>query len=417
MNITIIPKPLTGKLDVVSSKSLSHRYLIAAGLAQGKSKIHNLLESDDLVATKEALKAFNVLIDNHVITGQEFKKTTDVIDCKESGSTLRFMIPIAMLQREIITFVGSGKLPNRPLDVYFDVFDQKHNYYRKLTDDYLPLEVRGPIKPGYYKIRGDVSSQFITGLLYALPLLSKDSVIELTSPLESKGYVDLTLDVLQKFGIHILVTDPFIYIKGNQSYRPQEATVEGDYSQAAFFMVAGLLSGEIELKKLNPYSKQGDAEMVDIIKQMQGDIDYDHLSRSYVIKPSQTYGIEIDLSQIPDLGPILMVLAACSKGKTKFKHCERLKIKESNRLEAMIFNLTKLGVSLELKGDDLTIIGRDDFIGNQTLEGFHDHRIVMALSIAAIKANGPITITNSEAIQKSYPNFFKDYQSLGGVIQ
>ncbi|MDO9628531.1 MAG: 3-phosphoshikimate 1-carboxyvinyltransferase [Acholeplasmataceae bacterium] len=417
MKITINPTKLKGMLQVVSSKSLSHRYIIAAGLANGTSIIKNALESDDLTATRNALQSLGVAFDQNKVIGSELKVVQNIIDCMESGSTLRFMIPISMLLRDEITFIGQGRLPLRPLDVYFDIFNQKHLFYKKENDEFnLPLTVRGPLKPGFYQMRGDVSSQFLTGMLFALPLLRKDSVIEMTTPIESKGYVDLTLDVLKTFGIHILSVDQYFYIKGNQSYIPKEATVEGDFSQAAFWMVAGLIGDEITLKSLNPISKQGDAKIIDIIKEMHGDIEYNDRERFYKIEPSETYGTMIDLSQIPDLGPILMVLASLSKGSTKFVGCSRLRMKESDRLDVMYQVLTKLGVHMEIDGDEAVIHGQESFIGNLELDSFGDHRIAMAIAVAAIRADGPITINHAEVVSKSYPNFFEIYKELGGQI-
>ena len=417
MKITIQPTKLKGTLQVVSSKSLSHRYVIAAGLAKGTSTIKNALDSDDLTATKNALSALGVTFNNNQVTGGELKVIHNEIDCNESGSTLRFMIPISMLLREEIKFMGHGRLPLRPLDIYFDIFNQKHLYYKKESEESnLPLTVKGPIKPGFYQMRGDVSSQFLTGMLFALPLLKKDSVIEMTTPIESKGYVDLTLDVLKMFGIHILSVDQYFYIKGGQSYVPMEVTVEGDFSQAAFWMVAGLIGDEINLKSLNPISKQGDAKIVDIIKEMGGDIEYSDRDRMYKIEPSQTDGITIDLSQIPDLGPILMVLAGLSEKKTKFIGCNRLRMKESDRLDAMYQVLTKLGVPMEISGDEAIIQGVKSFKGDLELDTFSDHRIAMAIAIAAIRADGPITINHAEVVSKSYPNFFEIYKELGGQI-
>ncbi|MDI6452676.1 3-phosphoshikimate 1-carboxyvinyltransferase [Peloplasma aerotolerans] len=416
MNITITPKKLSGEVSVVSSKSLSHRYLIAAGLSKGTSVIENILDSDDLDATKEALKSLGVIIDGNQITGGNLKTVKDTIDAKESGSTLRFMIPIAMLLRDKITFTGQGRLPKRPLDVYFDIFKQKHCYYNQLTTDYLPLEVKGQLKPGFYQVQGDISSQFLTGLLFALPLLKKDSVIELITPLESKGYIDLTMDVLKSFGIQIVHIDEFIYIKGSQSYLPQSVTVEGDYSQAAFWMVAGLIGNHIELFNLALDSKQGDKKIIDIIKEMNGNITYKSLSKSYVVEPSLTKGATIDLMHVPDLGPILMVLAALSEGTTKFINTSRLRIKESDRLQAMYEVLIKFDVDMEILGDEAIIHGKKILKGHQSFDSYGDHRITMAIAIAAIKADGPVTILNAGVVNKSYPEFFKVYQSLGGAI-
>lgn len=416
MNMTIIPGKISGKISVISSKSLSHRYIIAAGLADGTSEIDNVLDSEDLTATREALAALGVKFEENKVIGGVVKAQRQVIDAHESGSTLRFMIPIAMLQKEKIMFTGSGRLPKRTLDVYFDVFKQKNMPFWQMSDDFLPLEVQGLLKPGHYSIRGDVSSQFLTGLLFALPLLKRDSVIEITTPLESSGYVELTLDVLKRFGIHILSAGNYFYIKGSQKYQPQKAMVEGDYSQAAFWMVAGLIGSEIELLSLNPVSKQGDYKIVDIIREMNGQITYNDLNRIWKISPSDTYGITIDLSQIPDLGPILMVLASLSSGTTTFIHAGRLRIKESDRLEAMYQTLVKFGVSVEIDGDTVKIIGQKTLKGNQEFDSYDDHRITMAIAIAAIRADGPITIVNPMCVKKSYPNFFEVYQKLGGMF-
>jgi 3-phosphoshikimate 1-carboxyvinyltransferase len=416
MNITITPKKLSGEVSVVSSKSLSHRYLIAAGLSKGTSVIENILDSDDLDATKEALKSLGVIIDGNQITGGNLKTVKDTIDAKESGSTLRFMIPIAMLLRDKITFTGQGRLPKRPLDVYFDIFKQKHCYYKQLTKDYLPLEVKGQLKPGFYQVQGDISSQFLTGLLFALPLLNKDSVIELITPLESIGYIDLTIDVLRTFGIEIIHVDEFIYVKGNQTYNPQNQTVEGDFSQAAFWMVAGLIGDEIELKNLALDSKQGDKKIVEIIQEMKGYIEYKNLSKSYVVHPSFTKSTIIDLMHVPDLGPILMVLASLSQGTTKFINTSRLRLKESDRLQAMYEVLTQFGVDFEILGDEAIIQGTKTLKGHQTFDSHGDHRIAMAIAIAAIRADGPVSIKNAGVVSKSYPHFFEVYQSLGGMI-
>ncbi|MFH0767756.1 MAG: 3-phosphoshikimate 1-carboxyvinyltransferase [Bacillota bacterium] len=416
MNITITPKDLTGQVPVVSSKSLSHRYLIASGLSVGKSIIKNVLDSDDIDATKHALSTLGTQFNQEEIIGQELVLNNPVIDCHESGSTLRFMIPIALLQKEKITFTGKGRLPLRTLDVYFDIFKKKNIYYTKLSDNYLPLEVKGPLKGGFYQMRGDVSSQFLTGLLFALPLLKKDSVIEITTPLESKGYIDLTLEVLRLFEIHILKVDQYFYIKGGQKYVPQTATVEADYSQAAFWMVAGLIGKTIELTHLNPVSKQGDFKVVDIIKKMEGHIEYHNVRRIYRVKPSETVGMSIDLSQIPDLGPILMVLASLSQKTTTFFNTSRLRIKESDRFEAMYQTLLKFGVDVSIIEDKMIIKGMEKLKGNQNFDSFGDHRIAMAIAIAAIRADGPVTILNAEVVNKSYPNFFDVYQSLGGDL-
>lgn len=416
MNITITPKPLTGSVDVISSKSLSHRYVIAAGLSQGNSIIKNVLDSDDLVATKNALTNLGVSFFNDEIRGSDLHLKQHEFDCLESGSTLRFMIPIALLQKEKVIFKGRGKLPERPLDIYIQMFNDKHIDYRFLSDKNLPIEIKGPLKSGYYQLKGDVSSQFFTGLLFALPLLRRDSVIEHVTPLESIGYIHLTLEVLEKFGVHVTYQHPYFYVKGDQSYQPITHTVEGDFSQAAFWMVAATIGDKIKLKNLNPLSKQGDKAIMDIIKDMGGKIKYFKQTEAFNISPSLTKGKTIDLSQIPDLGPILMVLAALSEGSTTFKHVNRLKMKESDRLDAMYQTLKKFGVEMRIEHDEAIITGQKVLKGNQTFDSFGDHRIAMAIAIAAIRANGKVTIKNAEVVKKSYPTFFEVYESLGGII-
>lgn len=413
MNVMIEPKKLTGSIHVISSKSLSHRYVIASALAKGVSKIHHVLDSDDLDATKEALAHFGTSFQDDEIIGCDFSYDGKEIDCKESGSTLRFMIPLAMLQNQEVKMTGQGRLPFRPLDIYKDLFGNQILFPLNQT---LPCLIKGPLQGKDYYLKGDVSSQFITGLLFALPKVKEDSTITLTTPLASRGYIDLTLDVLNQFGIHITQKDDQFMIQGNQSYQPIEATVEGDFSQAAFWIAAGLLGEVISLSNLNPFSKQGDAKIISIVKNMGGHIVYDENNHKYTIYPSVLKGVTIDLNDIPDLGPILMVLAAFAKGKTHFTNISRLRIKESDRLSAMYQALTQCGIKMEIIGDEAWITGQDEIEGHVTLDGFKDHRIVMACAILSIKAKKPLTVIHAEAIHKSYPTFFEEFQSLGGVI-
>lgn len=414
MNITITPHPLSGHVSVISSKSLSHRYVIAAGLAEGISHIENILQSDDLDATKSALTHMGVRFQNDDIHGTPLHYDGTTIDCLESGSTLRMLIPVFMMQDQPVQFIGRGRLPLRPLDVYEEAFQDHHVLFKRLTEHTLPLIVQGPLQGGRFDLRGDVSSQFISGLLFALPLAQKDSIITLSTPLASKGYVDLTLDVLQQAKIQVISHQDRLVIKGRQTYQPMNIRVEGDFSQAAFWMVAGLLGETVTLSELRPISKQGDRAIVDLLTRMGGHVVYEKRSETYVSSPSKTKGIAIDLTDIPDLGPILMVLAAASEGISHFKGCQRLKSKESDRLLAMHHVLTKLGILMTIEDDEVWIEGRSSFKGHVVVDGASDHRIVMAAAIAAIKADGPVTITHADAIQKSYPTFFEVYQFLGG---
>lgn len=412
--IKIIPTPLEGSVDIVSSKSLSHRYVLAAALAEGKSKIENILDSDDLVATKNALIGLDAKIKDDVIIGSKVKKVADTIDCFESGSTVRFLIPVAMLQEEPVTFIGKNQLPFRTQAMYEEIF--KDNYqFDHPKDRWLPLTVSGPLKGGTYPLRGDVSSQFITGLLYALPLAPNDSEIVLTSHLESVGYVDLTLDVLKKFDIKIIPTPTGYKIPGNQVYQPGNYKVEGDFSGAAFFVAAGLLSGPITLNNLNHESLQGDKAIIDIAQQMGGKIK--KTEDGYKVYPSKLKGVTVDVGQIPDLGPILMVLGALAEGTMIIENAARLRIKESDRLEAMVSNLTKIGAQIKVDGDRVEITGQKTLKGGKEVSSFKDHRIAMAMAMASIRCEEPIIIDDETVVSKSYPNFFDSFTKLGGKVE
>jgi 3-phosphoshikimate 1-carboxyvinyltransferase len=420
MNVTIKPSKLNGNVGVVSSKSLSHRYVIAAGLAKGVSNVYNVLDSEDLDATKKALEGLNVEFKDEKIIASGFKVVSNDVYCKESGSTLRFMIPIYMLQKDRVVFHGEGRLVDRPIGVYESLFRDKGLGFTYLSEPhYLPLEVKGKLKGGHYPLIGNVSSQFVSGLLFALPLAKEDSTIELLTPLSSKGYVDMTLDTLEKFGIKYTWEDRLIHIPGNQKYTPKMVTVEGDFSQAAFWLVAGTINKHqlpLNLRNLDPNSKQGDKIIVDILSKMGAYVYFQKDLKQYVVYPRKTKAITIDVDPNPDLGPILMVLAALSEGETHFINCRRLKIKESDRLQAMYEILTQLGVEMKITDDEAWIKGQDSFKGHLTFDSYGDHRIVMAIAIASLRAEGPLTILNAEHVSKSYPTFFEVFKSLGGIV-
>lgn len=408
---------LKGTVNVPSSKSLCHRAIIAACLANGKSIIRNVTYSNDILATIEGMKALGATINRYdeylEIIGSNVKRINKVIDASESGSTLRFLIPIATTINEDVTFVGKNNLPNRPLDVYFDIFNEQGIKY-EYQDKYLPLTISGALHPGVYNVRGDVSSQFITGLLYALPLLNGESVINITTPLESKGYIDLTLDVLKKFGIIVEKLKKGYKIPGNQKYKPFDYIVEGDFSQAAFYLVADMLGSEVSLKQMKLNSLQGDKKILNDIMDFGGLIYYDNELLS--CKRRENKRARINFSQSPDLGPILSVLAALSKGKSKFVDVKRLRIKECDRVSAMEEELTKLGANVYSSYDKMKFVGVDALHG-AVVDAHKDHRIAMALAIAGTVCDGDVTILNAECVSKSYPNFFEDFASLGGRVR
>ena len=418
MNVIIKPSKLTGDVIIPPSKSLSHRAIIAASLAKGKSTITNVLFSKDILATIDAMEACGAKItkyeDSLEIYGiEKVIRNKSIIDANESGSTIRFMIPIALTNNEPITFVGHNNLVNRPLDVFYEIFDNQNIEYKREDNKYLPLYVNGGLRPGKYNIRGDISSQFITGLLYALPLLNGDSEIIITTNLESKGYIDLTLDILNMYGIEI-INDNYerFIIKGNQSYKPHDYEIEGDYSQSAFFLVADMLGANINLLAMREDSYQGDKKIIDDIKSFGGNVSFDN---KILKAEGMSKGCTIDFSQSPDLGPALTVLAALSDGHSSFINAKRLRIKECDRITCMADELNKIGCIVKENPDGMEIDGVKD-INPIEFDSHNDHRVAMALSMICLVSKKEFKILNAECVSKSYPNYWNVFESLGGII-
>ena len=388
MNVTITPGLLREAITPPPSKSQAHRLLIAAALADGESRIEHLADSQDIQATRRCMAALKA-------PGEDLP----VLDCGESGSTLRFLIPVALALRGGGRFTGRGRLMERPQKPYLDLFDEKGIAYRQ--EDGV-LTVQGRLTPGTFALPGDVSSQFVTGLLYALPLLEGDSRITLTTPLESRGYVDMTLEALERFGIRAECPDGrTLRVPGGQTYRPCRAAVESDYSQAAFYYAANGLGGQVEILGLNPRSAQGDRCIVPYHMQLCG--------------PGEA---ELDVSQCPDLVPPLAAHAALRQGITRIVNAARLRIKESDRLTAVTQVLTALGADVVEGADRLTITGQPEGLaGGVTVDSHNDHRIAMMAAIAATRCAAPVTIIGAECVAKSYPDFWEDYERLGGQIQ
>ncbi len=409
-SIKIIPSKLIGVIESPPSKSLCHRAIICAALSEGKSTINNFIMSDDMKATISGMKAFGAEIKENkgleILGG--YKKVADTIDCIESGSTLRFLIPLALLPNkqtafnETIfkktTFLGRGRLGERPLDPYLDIFD-KHNIAYEFKNNKLPLTVSGSLSSGTYELRGDISSQFVTGLLFALPRLEGDSEIILTSELESKAYVDLTLDVMKDFGVFAENQAYHKFkIKGSQHYKNCDYKVESDFSQAAFWIVANAIGNRVSCKNMNINSKQSDSVILDI-------------AEKYSANQGET--IVIDVKDCPDLVPILAVLASFNQGNTKIINAARVRIKESDRLKAISCELNKLGARITEFEDGLEIEGVEELSGG-VVESWNDHRIAMALAIASTRCSSALTIIGSECVKKSYPHFWEDFKMLGG---
>lgn len=389
MNVTITPGKLTGTITPPPSKSQAHRLLIAAALAEGESVIHNLVDSRDIQATRRCMSELTTKSDN-----------LPELDCGESGSTLRFLIPLALALRGGGVFKGHGRLMERPLKPYFDLFDEKNIRYKQENG---VLTVEGRLTPGEYRLPGDVSSQFLTGLLFALPLLDGPSVIIPTTPLESEGYIAMTLDAMHKFGVDIPTTrsiPPQYRIPGGQKYRSAEAAVEGDWSQAAFWFAARNLGCDIDIQGVAQDSLQGD-----------------RIIEAYCQELSRSGDIELDMSGCPDLAPPVAAAAAVRRGTTRIVNAGRLRLKESDRLAAIAQTLNAMGAKIEEHPDSLTIYGQDELSGGCKMDCCNDHRIAMMAAIAAVRCKEPVTLLGAECVAKSYPIFWVHYRVLGGVFR
>jgi 3-phosphoshikimate 1-carboxyvinyltransferase len=409
--VCITPSPLRGMISPPPSKSAAHRAMICAALASGGSEVFCNAFSDDITATLGVLRALgtDISVSRDSVRFGERSRAADgaVLDCGESGSTLRFLIPVAAAIGGRFIFTGRGRLPQRPLGPYLTELP-KHGV--TLEGGGLPLTVSGQLKSGSYFLPGNISSQFITGLLLALPLLDGDSVITLTSPLESAGYVALTLGIMKRFGVAAEPFDGGWKIRGGQKYLADRIKVEGDWSQAAFWLCAGALGGPIDCAGLDPASFQGDKAVVSILRRFGA---VSALTEDGArVHSGKLGGIEIDASQIPDIVPVLAATACFARGTTLIFNAARLRAKESDRLATTCAGLSALGAKIE-SGDDRLIINSSSMCGGRT-ESFGDHRIAMALSIAAAYCAGPSEIDGCECVAKSYPNFYDDFKMLGG---
>lgn len=403
-NVFVGPSSLQGVVTVPPSKSIAHRLLIAASLAvengSGVKLVQGVDEgtSEDLAATIRSIRA---LLD------QDSEPV--LLDCGESASTLRFLVPIAAALGKTVLFTGEATLSRRPLREYGEIMAGKGVDLNFPAQGCLPLKLRGQLVGSTYYVPGSVSSQYVTGLLFALPLLTGNSEIWLTSPLESEPYAAITESVLEQFGI---VVDRIIadggelkgwLVPGNQRYcLPAESlTVEGDYSQAAFWLVARYLGHSVEVRGLNPDSVQGDRVILELLARL---------------RPESDREIEIDVSQVPDLVPPLAVAACCRVGRTVLSGAGRLRLKESDRLHALAVELRKLGAAVEEGAEQLIITGGKPIMGG-TADSHGDHRIAMALAIVALQTEDGVLIEGAEAVRKSYPHFFSELKRLGGAVR
>ena len=407
MDLKITPNKLEGEISVPPSKSVAHRMVITASLSKGVSTISNLYPSADILATMNCMRALGAKIDfsqdTAVIEGITDIPNSAVLDCCESGSTLRFLIPVACALGVKTEFIGSGLLPQRPITPLIDELPNHgitFNFSKAEGKNTLPCSVLGKLSPGKYSINGSVSSQFITGLLFALPILSGDSEIYLTSHLESRPYVDITIGVLRDFGCEISCTDNGFLVRGNQTLRPFSGKVEGDYSQSAFFYVANVLGSSLDIKGLNTKSLQGDKKIVEICNE--------------AMKNGKAFSL--DCSDIPDLVPVLTVLACFLEGKSEIYNVARLRIKECDRLAAMEDCLNRVGGNVKAYSDRIQIEGVNKLSGGE-VQCYNDHRIAMSMAIAATICDNPIILHGAECVRKSFPDYFDVFRHLGGIAE
>lgn len=409
----ILPSRLQGSVTVPPSKSMAHRALLCAGLAAGTTQIQGILPSQDMEATCRALTALGASIARQGslarvqgVAGRP-KAPQGPVDCGESGSTLRFLIPAFALASAPARLTGRGRLPQRPLGPYGAIF---RGQGLPFAQDETGVSFQGPLAPGDYTLPGDVSSQFISGLLFALPLLPGDSHIRIQPPFESRGYVNMTLQVMDAFGVRASFLDGLtLRVPGNQLFTAPAALflVEGDDSQAAFFLTLDAILGGVTVAGLSPRSIQGDRVMGEILARCG------HVPGQ---PPRPLSPFVADLGDCPDLGPILMTLGLFCRGESRLLNAGRLRLKESDRGTAMAQELSKLGGQASLAGDEIRI-RQSRLRPGPALSSHGDHRIAMALAVAALGARIPADIQGAEAVEKSYPDFWKDLAAIGARVE
>lgn len=413
-HIKYLPFIPNGTVNIPPSKSDVHRAIICAALSKGKCTISPVALSNDIKATIGVIEDMGgtAKIDGDTLTidgTNIFSADNVTLDCGESGSALRFFIPVAAAGGLNATFVGHGLLPQRPIGIFTEALPKAG--VKCETEGGLPFKISGRLKSGRFEIPGNISSQFITGLLLALPLVEGDSDIVLTSPIESVGYINMTIYTMAKFGVTVQSTNCGWHIKGGQSYKPCSYTTDGDWSQAAFFMVAAAIGGKVTVNGVNKNSAQGDKKIAELLKQFGARVE--QTETSVTVEKAKLNAITIDASQIPDLVPALSVCAAFAKGTTKIINAERLRIKECDRLTATADLINTLGGNAKELSDGLEIEGTDILKGG-IAQGCNDHRIVMSAGVCAAGLDGEIECTYAMSINKSYPDFYTDYNSIGG---
>lgn len=410
--------PPSGVLAAPPSKSMAHRAVLCAALADGESRLTGLAHSQDIDATLAAAAALGAQVEAgeswaRIAGAAPLQAPAAPVDCCESGSTLRFLIPLAALTGRPVAFTGRGRLMQRPQSVYQELFASQGLRFEQEGDT---LTVAGPLRPGCFSLAGDVSSQFISGLLFALPLLDGDSRLRLKPPVESRSYIEMTRASQSRFGVSSAWLDEYtLAVPGGQAYRPRDMAIEGDWSQVAFPAALGVLAGDVTVTGLEPGTLQGDAVILDILRRCGGRAEA--VPGGVRFQKSALHGTKIDLADCPDLGPILMALGLLCEGETVIANAGRLRLKESDRIAAMEQELRKLGGQIESDGGTVTIRRSVLHAPAGPLWGHNDHRVVMSLTVLAAAAGLPVQIDGAEAVAKSWPGFFAAVRQLGVEVQ
>ena len=410
--------PPSGVLAAPPSKSMAHRAVLCAALADGESRLTGLAHSQDIDATLAAAAALGAQVEAgegwaRIAGAAPLQAPAAPVDCCESGSTLRFLIPLAALTGRPVAFTGRGRLMQRPQSVYQELFASQGLRFEQEGDT---LTVAGPLRPGCFSLAGDVSSQFISGLLFALPLLDGDSRLRLKPPVESRSYIEMTRAAQSRFGVASAWLDEYtLAVPGGQAYRPRDMAIEGDWSQAAFPAALGVLAGDVTVTGLEPGTLQGDAVILDILRRCGGRAEA--VPGGVRFQKSALHGTKIDLADCPDLGPILMALGLLCEGETVITNAGRLRLKESDRIAAMEQELRKLGGRIESDGGTVTVRRSALHAPAGPLWGHNDHRVVMSLTVLAAAAGLPVQIDGAEAVAKSWPGFFAAVRQLGVEVQ
>lgn len=410
---------LKGEVTPPPSKSQAHRLLICAALAVEPCSIVCNSVNDDIMATMRCLNALGA--DITYTSGLFDVKPISLVkggtlDCGESGSTLRFLMSVAAVLGADATFTGAGKLPQRPMGALTDVLAAHGMGFVRHSADELPVTCNGTLRGGEFSLPGNISSQYLTGLLFALPLAAEDSTIEVTGGLTSASYIDMTIDALRVAGISVERRGNIFRIKGGQQYRmPARVVVEGDWSSAAFWVVAGVIGKHpLTICGMNNESLQGDSAIIDHLRGMGAFISIE--DDKVIAMPSHLFGTELDCMDTPDLVPILSVAAAVAQGTTVFTNVGRLRFKESDRLAAMKSVLSAFGIDSAVGEDTFTVYGGEP-VAKATVDSFGDHRIVMSAAVLSSVASGVTAIEGSGCVAKSYPSFFEDFAMLGGEVE